>query len=502
VTRAAVYARVSSQAQRENQTIESQLRALPAYVKAQGWTLVDTYIDDGRSAKTGQLDKREGFARLLKDMARGAFDVLAVIDLDRITRTEDMTERGIILGPFQRARVRIVTPSGGDLDLRTMVGEVSASLYAIVAAEENRKRAERAKRGQLERAIGGGKPKGKTPYGLAYDLPSRSWTLHPEQSEIVREVFRRHLAGESCRTIAEDLIERDVSAPQETWSYRLLWRLVRSRHTAGEWLANRRERVVVRVPAIVDEATWQRAQTAFDRSKATHARTKHVYLLDGLGVCGSCGTRMFIRSACGPGKPARYLCKARKKPHPSMPVCHEPSQLTEDADERIWDVVVRELERPDLADELAKQDKASAANRKAWKSDVPKLETGLARLLKSEDALWTRFRKGNMPEQVLDSQLEAIHRERGLIEESLIAARVASAPKPEPRDPGAWVEAIRTLAATGSPHDRQRVVRAVVKRAIFKDKRVRVTLRLGGELVFHSSSRTEERFPLLIQTVA
>lgn len=43
--RAALYARVSSQAQKDRETITSQVRALRSYVERQGWTLVGEYID-------------------------------------------------------------------------------------------------------------------------------------------------------------------------------------------------------------------------------------------------------------------------------------------------------------------------------------------------------------------------------------------------------------------------------------------------------------------------
>ena len=60
--RCAIYARVSSAQQRDAQTIESQLRILPEFVRSRGWTQTGTYIDDGRSAKAGKLAKRTGFS--------------------------------------------------------------------------------------------------------------------------------------------------------------------------------------------------------------------------------------------------------------------------------------------------------------------------------------------------------------------------------------------------------------------------------------------------------
>lgn len=499
MTRAAIYARVSSQAQRENQTIESQLRVLPAYVTAQGWTLVGTYIDDGKSAKTGRLDRRDGFARLLADAERRLFDVLVVIDIDRLTRTDDMRERAQILGPFQTAGIRIVTPSGGDLDLRTMLGELYVTLQALFAAEENRKRARRAAAGQVRRAQDGGKPKGRTPYGLAYDAATHTWSLHPEQAEVVREIYQRFISGESCRTIAAALHARGLPAPVDVWYYRLVWRIVKARYPAGEWLANSRERILVRVPAIVDEATWQRAQMAIDKNKATTRRTKHTYLVSGLAVCGVCGGRMVIKAPCG-GKPSRYECKQRRAPRPGTPKCTAITVKTSDADARVWERVALELADPALPGILADRAHKANENCKAWRSDVPKLEAGLARLLKTEDALWTRFRRGGMPEPILDSQLAGIRKERGFIEEQLAAARAAAEPDAPAVDPAEWVRMLRDLVAVGSPEARLRVVRAVVKRVEFRGRDLHVTMRLGAD-VFHSLKRPERNTPIVKSVV-
>src|SRR5450631_3865344 len=116
--RAVIYARVSSLAQRHQQTIASQLEALPRFVSLRGWYLVkpaDTYVDDGRTAKAGYLSERLGFTRLLQDAGLGQFDVVVVVDLDRLTRSEDLRERGEVLGAFQKAGVQIAVSSSGQV---------------------------------------------------------------------------------------------------------------------------------------------------------------------------------------------------------------------------------------------------------------------------------------------------------------------------------------------------------------------------------------------------
>src|ERR1041384_616580 len=116
--RAVIYARVSSTLQRDRDTIASQLRVLPEFVERQGWTLVrpaHTYVDDGHSAKAGKLQHRQGLAALLRDAAAGSFDIITVVDVDRLTRSEDLAERGAILGALQRAGVKIASQMSGQV---------------------------------------------------------------------------------------------------------------------------------------------------------------------------------------------------------------------------------------------------------------------------------------------------------------------------------------------------------------------------------------------------
>lgn len=103
----AIYARVSTDRQRERHTIASQLRELPEHAARQGWTVVETFKDDGRSGET--VDGRPGFQRLLDAAGRKQFDAILVIDLDRITRSK----RSVTDRPMRSACDR---PSGSSRD--------------------------------------------------------------------------------------------------------------------------------------------------------------------------------------------------------------------------------------------------------------------------------------------------------------------------------------------------------------------------------------------------
>ncbi len=81
--RAALYLRVST---KNGQTTDNQRRALRKVAKHRGWQIVATYQDEGISGAKGR-DKRPGFDKLLKDAARGEFDIIAAWSVDRLGRS-------------------------------------------------------------------------------------------------------------------------------------------------------------------------------------------------------------------------------------------------------------------------------------------------------------------------------------------------------------------------------------------------------------------------------
>ncbi|KAB2899349.1 MAG: hypothetical protein F9K40_10375, partial [Kofleriaceae bacterium] len=177
-----------------------------------GWTLTETYLDDGKTAKTGRLAKRDGFARLMCDAEARRFDVLVVLDINRLTRTNSIEERAQILGPFQRLGISIVTPSGGQQDLRSFLGELYVTMQALVSAEENRKRAEPINARKDPAVAEGKKPAGPTPFGYSYDRHT-GWSPHPTQALIVVEMFERIRDGETLQRVGDDLSARGILRP-------------------------------------------------------------------------------------------------------------------------------------------------------------------------------------------------------------------------------------------------------------------------------------------------
>ena len=80
--KAVIYARYSTEGQRE-ESIEGQLRECTQYCDKNGITIVRHYIDRAFSAKT---DNRPEFLQMIKDSAKGLFDMVVVKDISRFAR--------------------------------------------------------------------------------------------------------------------------------------------------------------------------------------------------------------------------------------------------------------------------------------------------------------------------------------------------------------------------------------------------------------------------------
>ena len=78
----ALYARFSSDNQR-SESIDAQIRAMQAYCKQHNFVIVNTYVDEAKSATT---DRRPAFQQMIADSSNHAFDILLVHKLDRFAR--------------------------------------------------------------------------------------------------------------------------------------------------------------------------------------------------------------------------------------------------------------------------------------------------------------------------------------------------------------------------------------------------------------------------------
>ena len=101
--RLAIYARVSTEEQRDGQTIDSQITELEGFVHAKGWAIAGVYKDAGWS---GSIMARPELDRLRDNARAGRFQAVLINDVDRLAR--DVTHLGVIKRDLERHNVRVI----------------------------------------------------------------------------------------------------------------------------------------------------------------------------------------------------------------------------------------------------------------------------------------------------------------------------------------------------------------------------------------------------------
>jgi DNA invertase Pin-like site-specific DNA recombinase len=150
--RVALYLRVST----AEQTVENQRRELEAVAERHGWNLVAVFTDEGISGSKGR-DKRPGYDRLCKGMARREFDQVAAWSLDRLSRSlEDLVA---FLGELHAKGIDLYLHQQG-IDTSTPGGKAMFQMMGVFAEFERAMIVERVKAG-LSRARAQGKRLGR-----------------------------------------------------------------------------------------------------------------------------------------------------------------------------------------------------------------------------------------------------------------------------------------------------------------------------------------------------
>jgi site-specific DNA recombinase len=207
--RAALYARVSTDAQQKEGTIESQLVELKKQIAAAGHVLVKEYIDDGI---TGILLDRPALEQLRQDAKTDLFDRIYFHAADRISR--EAAHQTIIIGELLN-RGKQITIGGKDYQ-QNPENKLTLQMLGVFSEYERAKIIERTTRGRLHRLrMGEMSSNGHRIYGYHYVKKSpaapASLVINEEQAAIARQIFEMFASGHfGLVTISRFLEERRI----------------------------------------------------------------------------------------------------------------------------------------------------------------------------------------------------------------------------------------------------------------------------------------------------
>lgn len=319
--KAAIYSRFSTDRQTDS-SIADQVRVCTEYAAREGMQIICTFADEGISGAA--LGNRPGVIKMQEAALARRFDVLLVTDLSRLSRSNGDLSK--MIDRLVAKSLRVIGIQDG-YDSARRGHKLQAGLSGIMG-EAFREMVKDRTYAALESRAKDHRPTGGRAYGyIAASHNGGTLAIDESTAPVVREIFERYAAGESCFAIASDLNARKVPSPGSTWNrtqrrakgwmgsairamlrnpiYKgdVVWnvsewrkdpdsgkrkRIVRPQ---SEWISHRNEAL-----QIVTPMQWDRAQRSTRKVLDDHSRgrMKVPYLLSGILKCDVCGSNFVM----------------------------------------------------------------------------------------------------------------------------------------------------------------------------------------------------------------
>ena len=504
---AAIYARVSSDRQKENHTIASQLAALIQYADDGGFMVPPEwrFQDEGYS---GATLLRPGLEALRDLAAAGHIEAALIYSPDRLSRkyayqvllTEELSRCGVEV-------VFVKAPSG-----TTPEDQLLVQFQGMIAEYERAQIAERSRRGKRHHAQQGSiNVLSGAPYGYQYvkkcDTSAAFYEVLESEAAVVRLVFEKYTRdGLSINAIARMLNEQEVPTRTGTtrWERSTVWGMLRnpayrgracfgkteirprqritkplrernglcSRNSANHEKP-RQEWIEIPVPALVSEETFALAQEQLVQNKQhSPRRTIEPSLLQGMLVCERCGYGLYRTSTqTSVRKLQYYRCLGSDAyRHLKGPVCDNPPVRQDYLDELVWKELLRLLEDPRLIAEELKRRLDAAKSADPLKKRQDQLLKDQARLAKSMDRLLAAYQEDLLSLEQLRCRMPELRKQQQAIENELGSLEAAAT------DQSKYLRLVETLgdfrsrlqarANTLEITERQKILRLLIREVL------------------------------------
>lgn len=444
----AYYARVSTNRQEEEETIDSQIAEVVERIKLDGNILGENlgFADDGWS---GDLLARPSLDAMRDAAAKKEFEILYIWDRDRIGRKFYLQE--LILEELSELRIEVVDLHGSKVD--SPEDKILLGFKGLFAEYEKAKIGERMRRGKMFKARNGIYMNLQAPYGYNYIPKTKDTnpelTINEQEAEVVRKIFNWIAKeGLTLRSVIKRLHKQKIypkKHKREVWGNGPLSRLVRNEVYVGTAHYNksiatvpetrknndkyrkikkssRRGRpkedwIPLKVPPIIEPELFLKVHEKLqDNLKFNRRNRKAPYLLTSLVYC-ICGKR---RIGEGVREHRYYRCTDRTLRFPLPKTCTASGVNAFHLDKMVWERLTGLLTSPD---QIKKQADLWLKKSKEYRSisvtSKEKLEAELKRLQEEEKRYIKAYGSGLTSFDQLKSQIKEIKEHKELIEQEI-----------------------------------------------------------------------------------
>ncbi len=523
------YARVSTELQEEQQTIQSQIDELKRAIANAGETLVMSYTDDGYS---GELLDRPGLDQLRDDARRHIWGKVYISSPDRLARKQHIA--GLLIDELRANGIEVVflnRPLGD-----TVEDNLLFNIQAIFADYEKAKIKERQRRGKLFKArrsvIVGGKP----PYGYTYvrDAQSRDgrYVINREEAEVVKLIYSLYCRGNGVgfRGVVRELYERRIPtrSGKAVWNSASISAVLSDETYIGTTYYNKRRRIAPRtnpaaarykrlanssrafrdkaewipiaVPPIVSRTEFERAaEVKKQNTKLSTRNTKVQFLLKNLITCSRCGSTFYGQSNA---HSVYYQCSYGWKTFP-LPPDHRVTISRTRLDDAVWAGLSRVLADPQILAAMVNQMAATHKGSISLMTEQLKsLDLRLTELETKRGRLVGAYNEGAVTLDELKRHSEEFTTAKAhlLSRRAELEAHIAHAPKPISAAAAEQIVAHLVGGLQGADFDtRRQLVRLIVTQIVIDGQKATVKCQLPplptneklADIAFASSTRSE-----------
>lgn len=408
--RAACYCRISSDKDDKRDGVTRQKDDTKDLCDLKGWTVVDHYIDNDKSASNGRA--RPEWERLLADIEAGKIDAVAAWDQDRVNRMMDDFQRYKKL--FVSRGILLATSNNGDIDLSTPSGVLTATIKTAVSEHEismMKLRMKRAARQKAER----GRPQWKRAFGYLPETRRRSdddgtREIDPVTAPLVQQAYASLLAGASLNDIVRLFNNAGAYGMNgKPWTATTVSLFLRAPRNAGLRAHNDeivldkdRKPVKGSWPALIDESTWRAAQAVLNApGRAPGRKSVRRHLLTGVLQCGAEGCGGHLSGQWTTQKTIAYACKT----------CRGVSIRAEHVEPLLYELVGRRCAQSDAVD-LLKADVQDEAEAEQLRLEKATLYRRLDELAVERAQGLMNGRQLQVASDVVQQQIDAIERKQ------------------------------------------------------------------------------------------
>jgi site-specific DNA recombinase len=515
VKAAAIYARVSSDRQKEEQTIVSQTAALIEYCRQEGYAIPDEWIfqDEGYS---GATLIRPGLERVRDLAAEGQIEKLLIYSPDRLSRK--YAYQVLLIEEFARQGVEVIfirSPRASTPEEHLLV-----QFQGMIAEYERAQIAERTRRGKRYRAKTGLiNVLSGAPYGYRYvkktETTASYYEIIEQQAEVVRKVFELYTeVGLSIGAIARWLNDHEIPTRKKTsrWERSTIWAMLRNPAYMGKACfgktesaprqrttrplrqrggfsprcSTNRERprhewIEIPVPAIISEETFALAEERLeDNKRFSKRRTIDPTLLHGMLVCGECGYA-YYRCSTRTSKRKIYYYRCLGSDdyrHVNGRVCHNKPIRQDYLDGVIWKQVIELLEDPEMIRKEIQRRIKEIQNSSPTRKRKEVLNREITRQQKGIEKLLDAYQEGLLKLDELRDRLPNLRKRSDALQSELRSLEAASANQQTffrlADNIENFLERLRRNADTLDVIERQKILRLVVKEILIHKETIKV----------------------------